>query len=119
MPRTPPVSDGERVYVFFGKTGVLAFNLSDGKRLWRKSVGENRERKGWGSASSPIVHGDNVIVPAFIEGDALVAFDGKTGDVAWKQEVPGYTSNWEYSHSGGGQRTNGSGAGSTRVKSGG
>ena len=26
-----------------------------------------------------------VIVPAFIEGDALVAFEGKTGDVVWKQ----------------------------------
>jgi outer membrane protein assembly factor BamB len=35
-----------------------------------------------------------VIVPAFIEGDALVALNGKTGDVVWKQEVPGYTSNW-------------------------
>ncbi|MCA9080964.1 MAG: PQQ-binding-like beta-propeller repeat protein, partial [Planctomycetaceae bacterium] len=33
-----PVCDGERVYVFFGKTGVLAFDL-DGKELWRRGVG--------------------------------------------------------------------------------
>ncbi|MEO2015931.1 MAG: PQQ-binding-like beta-propeller repeat protein [Fuerstiella sp.] len=89
-----PVTDGERVYVFFGKTGVLAFDLGDGRKLWQESVGENREDKGWGSASSPIVHNGLVIVPAFIEGDALVAFDGKTGKVAWKQEAPGYRSNW-------------------------
>lgn len=89
-----PATDGERVYVFFGKSGVLALNLSTGDKLWQKSVGENRERRGWGSASSPIVHEGKVIIPAFIESDALVAFDSKTGDVAWKQEVPGYTSNW-------------------------
>lgn len=89
-----PATDGERVYVFFGKTGVLALDLGDGRKLWQRSVGENRERKGWGSASSPIVSGKNVIVPAFIEGDALVAINGASGEIAWKQEVPGYTSNW-------------------------
>ena len=89
-----PVTDGERVYAFFGKTGVLALNLSDGKKLWQKSVGENLEGKGWGSASSPIVHGGLVIVPAFIEGDAIVAFVGETGELAWEQKTPGYRSNW-------------------------
>lgn len=89
-----PVTDGERVFVFFGKSGVIAFNLSDGTRLWKKSVGENRERKGWGTASSPIVHKDLVIVPAFIESDSIVAFNGKTGEIAWEQKTPGYTSNW-------------------------
>lgn len=89
-----PATDGKRVYAFLGKSGVIALNLADGKPLWRTGVGENRERRGWGSASSPIVHGRHVIVPAFIEGDALLALDAETGDVAWKQEVPGYTSNW-------------------------
>jgi outer membrane protein assembly factor BamB len=89
-----PATDGERVYAFFGKTGVVALNLSDGKKLWQKSVGENLEDKGWGSASSPIIHDGKVIVSAFIEGDAMVAFDGKTGDVIWEQKTPGYRSNW-------------------------
>ena len=30
-----PVSDGKRVFVFFGKTGVLAFDF-EGKQLWHK-----------------------------------------------------------------------------------
>ena len=89
-----PATDGKRVYVFFGKSGVIAYNLSDGKQLWKKSVGENREQKGWGTASSPIIYKDLVIVPAFIESDSLVAFNGTTGEVAWEQKTPGYTSNW-------------------------
>ncbi len=89
-----PVSDGERVYVFYGKSGVLAYDLENGRKLWEKSVGLNLERRGWGSASSPIFHDGMVIVPAFIEDEALLALDGETGDVVWKQEVPGYTSNW-------------------------
>lgn len=89
-----PVSDGERVYVFYGKSGVLAFDLGDGRKLWQISVGENRERRGWGSASSPIICDGKVIVPAFIESDSLVAIDGQSGEIVWKQETPGYTSNW-------------------------
>ena len=89
-----PATDGERVYAFFGKSGVVALDLADGKPLWKKSVGENREQKGWGTASSPIVYKDLVIVPAFIESDAIYAFNGKTGELAWKQDSPGYTSNW-------------------------
>jgi len=89
-----PATDGQRVYAFLGKSGVIAVSLTDGKKLWQKSVGENREGKGWGSASSPIVYQDKVIVPAFIEGDAIVAIDGATGEIAWKQETPGYRSNW-------------------------
>lgn len=89
-----PATDGERVFVFFGKTGVLAFQLSDGKQLWQTSVGTNDERRGWGTASSPIVHKELVIVPAFIESDSLVALDSKTGKKVWEQNAPGYTSNW-------------------------
>src|SRR5262245_25885399 len=43
-----PATDGERIYVFFGKTGVFAFNLA-GKQLWRTDVGSRLH--GWGSAA--------------------------------------------------------------------
>ena len=89
-----PATDGERVFVFFGKTGVLAFQLSDGKQLWQTSVGTNDERRGWGTASSPIYHNGLVIVPAFIESDSLVALNAETGKPEWEQKAPGYTSNW-------------------------
>lgn len=42
-----PVSDGKRLFAFFGKSGVLAFNLQ-GDELWRTSVGTNSFSKQWG-----------------------------------------------------------------------
>ncbi|MDZ4852291.1 MAG: PQQ-binding-like beta-propeller repeat protein [Pirellulaceae bacterium] len=88
-----PTSDGERVYVFLGKTGVLAFNL-DGKQLWQTSVGTESGRQRWGSAASPIVHGDNLIVNASEESAALIALDKKTGKETWRAEAAGLASSW-------------------------
>ncbi len=78
-----PVSDGERVYVFFGKSGVIAFDL-DGKELWRKSVGTGSGSKRWGSSSSPVLYKDTVIVTAADESEAIYAFDKETGEQVWK-----------------------------------
>ena len=33
-----PVTDGARVYAFFSKSGIVAYDLA-GKELWRKQVG--------------------------------------------------------------------------------
>jgi outer membrane protein assembly factor BamB len=81
-----PVTDGKNVYVFFGKTGVLAFDL-DGKQLWQTSVGDKTDE--WGSASSPILFGNKVIVNASIESNSLVALDQKTGDKVWSVKING------------------------------
>lgn len=80
-----PVCDGEAVYVFFGKSGVLAFDLQ-GKKLWQQSVGTESDIRGWGSAASPILYKQLVIVNAASEDRALVALDKKTGKVVWKAE---------------------------------
>ncbi|MCI0458281.1 MAG: PQQ-binding-like beta-propeller repeat protein [Gemmataceae bacterium] len=76
-----PATDGERVYVFFGRTGVLAFDL-DGKQLWQTEVGDGLNS--WGSASSPVLYKDLVIVNASVESGALVALDKKTGKQVWR-----------------------------------
>ena len=80
-----PVSDGERVYVFFGKSGAVAFDLA-GNKLWQTSLGTDSNRKGWGSASSPILYKDLVIINASEESHALVALAKKTGKIAWRAE---------------------------------
>jgi outer membrane protein assembly factor BamB len=80
-----PVSDGERVYVYFGKGGALAFDL-DGKELWHISLGTEANAKNWGSASSPIVHKDLVIINASEESHRVYALDKKTGKEIWKAE---------------------------------
>lgn len=76
-----PVTDGERIYTFFGKSGVFAFDNS-GKHLWKASVGS--KLNGWGSATSPVLYKDMVIVNASIESESLVALDKKTGKDLWR-----------------------------------
>jgi outer membrane protein assembly factor BamB len=77
-----PATDGKRVYVFFGKAGVLAFDLN-GKQLWQTSVGTGSAQMGWGQGTSLILYQNSVIVPAFAEGKALVALDQETGKPLW------------------------------------
>lgn len=88
-----PVSDGEAVYAFFGKSGIVKFDLN-GKRQWQTSVGTESAPKDWGSASSPILHENLVIVTATAESDALVALDKMTGEEVWRAEAAGFDSVW-------------------------
>ncbi len=88
-----PVADGQRVYAYFGKTGVVAFDL-DGKRLWQKSLGTESGAQGWGSASSPIVYNNLVIATASAESEALVALNKDTGEEVWRKEAAGFSGTW-------------------------
>ncbi|MCA9179609.1 MAG: PQQ-binding-like beta-propeller repeat protein [Planctomycetales bacterium] len=88
-----PVSDGEHVYVFFGKTGALAFDLY-GKKLWQTSVGTGSDDRQWGSASSPILYKNLLIVPATAESQSLVALDKSSGKEVWRQQAGGLNSSW-------------------------
>lgn len=88
-----PVSDGKSVFAFFGKSGVHAFEL-EGKPLWQADVGDWDDRRGWGSASSPILHGDILIVPALVESQTLYGFDKNTGKQLWKAPSEGFAGTW-------------------------
>ena len=74
------VADADRVYAFFGKTGVFAFDHR-GNQLWQADVGSNTN--GWGTAASPLLYEDTVIINASVESESLVALDRKTGDEKW------------------------------------
>lgn len=76
-----PASDGRRLYVFFGKSGVFCLDL-DGERVWQASVGEGTN--GWGSGTSPVLFGDLVLVNASVESGSLVALDKATGEERWR-----------------------------------
>jgi outer membrane protein assembly factor BamB len=76
-----PATDGERVYAFFGKTGVFAFD-TDGKQLWHADVGSGLNF--FGMAASPLLYRDLVIVNASIESGALIGLDKKTGKEVWR-----------------------------------
>jgi outer membrane protein assembly factor BamB len=84
-----PTTDGERLYVFFGKSGVFCFDL-DGTQLWQTNVGKGTH--GWGSGTSPRLYKNTVIVNASVESGAVVALDKLTGKEVWR--APGINSSW-------------------------
>lgn len=88
-----PVSDGEHVFVFFGKSGVLAFDF-EGNRLWQTSVGTESDPRRWGSSSSPILIDDLLVVAAGPESRSLVGLNTATGDTVWKSEADGLANTW-------------------------
>ena len=83
-----PVSDGNNVYAFFGKAGVVAFSV-DGKKLWQTDVGQMSANRRWGSGGSPVLAGDVLIVNASEEARAIIGLDKATGKELWKAEFDG------------------------------
>ncbi|MEM8670350.1 MAG: PQQ-binding-like beta-propeller repeat protein [Planctomycetota bacterium] len=88
-----PASDGTHVFAFYGKSGVYAYDL-DGNEVWNQSVGAEPSAKGFGSAASPIVTDDHVIVNAADESLAIVWLDKKTGKVVHRAEANGLGECW-------------------------
>lgn len=75
-----PVADERGVYVFFGKSGVFAFD-HQGRPLWHAEVGAKTH--GWGSAASPVLHQDLLLINASVESESLVALDRRSGRPRW------------------------------------
>jgi outer membrane protein assembly factor BamB len=83
-----PVSDGERIYAYFGMTGVFCFDLN-GKQVWNRDLGAYKMMFGWGTGSSPVLVGDRLFVQCDNEEKSfLVALDKKTGNEVWRKERP-------------------------------
>ena len=88
-----PVTDGERVYCYFGNLGVFCFDL-DGQEVWQHRTTPQPMRLGWGTASSPVLHDGRLYLVNDNEKDSyLLALDTKTGSLAW-QTPREEKSNW-------------------------
>jgi outer membrane protein assembly factor BamB len=79
-----PVTDGERLYACFGSRGLYCLDLH-GELKWQKDLGRMQTLHAHGEGSSPVLHGDTLIVCWDHEGDSfLYAFDKRTGKELWK-----------------------------------
>jgi len=79
-----PVTDGERVYVYFGDVGLFAFDLT-GRLVWSKSIGPYKTRFNWGTGASPVLHkGRLYMVQDNDEHSFLAAYDARTGKELWQ-----------------------------------
>lgn len=79
-------TDGKHVWAFFGTPGLFCFDI-DGKLVWKKTLGTFNSV--WGSAASPFLYENLVIVNCDNDGgagaapQALIAFDKATGETRW------------------------------------
>ncbi len=79
-----PTTDGEKLYVSFGSQGLFCYDL-DGNRLWERDLGDMRTRFGWGEASTPVVHGDSLVVNWDHEDQSFISvLDTVSGDTKWQ-----------------------------------
>lgn len=77
-----PITDGETIFAFLGKAGVIAFDL-DGNERWRRTFEGEPNKQRWGSAASPIFYRDSLIVNAIDECGKILAIGKSDGEVKW------------------------------------
>ena len=78
------VTDGKRVYTFFGSRGVFVFDM-DGKPLWQKDTEPMKMRLAFGEGTAAVVHGNKLILNFDQEQNShLDVLDAATGKVLWK-----------------------------------
>jgi len=87
-----PATDGRYVVAFFGSQGLYAFDMK-GKLVWKKDLGRldvgayDLPEYEWGTASSPIIYKDLVIVQCDTsKEDFLMGINIKTGETVWKTD---------------------------------
>jgi hypothetical protein len=56
-----PVTDGERVYAYFGNIGLYCYDVN-GKKLWSRDFGSFKTRYNWGTAASPVLYKDRLYI---------------------------------------------------------
>jgi outer membrane protein assembly factor BamB len=88
-----PVTDGDHLYVCFGNVGIYCFDMA-GNEVWKHDLTVQPMRLGWGTASSPALHG-NVL---YYQNDndqhsELLALDKRTGSKLWSVDRE-EKSNW-------------------------
>lgn len=86
------VTDGEHLIASFGSNGLYAYTM-DGELVWEKDLGDMEIMLSFGEGSSPVLHGDKLIVIWDHNGDSfIVALDKGTGEEKWRASRGGGTS---------------------------
>jgi outer membrane protein assembly factor BamB len=90
-------TDGRYIVAFFGSEGLHAFDMN-GTPVWRKDFGVldsgffMAPEAQWGFASSPVIHGDRVLIQVDVQkGSFVAALDLASGRELWRtprRDVP-------------------------------
>ncbi|MBL8797770.1 MAG: PQQ-binding-like beta-propeller repeat protein [Planctomycetia bacterium] len=81
-PTSTPTVDGDRVYTLSRWGDLFCFDAASGKVAWSKNVHKETSIRipGWGYASSPVIHENQLLLNI---GEAGVALDKRTGKLLW------------------------------------
>lgn len=78
-----PAIEAGRVYVSFGSAGTACLDTSSGEMLWKRQDLKCDHHRG--PASSPILHGDLLLLQFDgFDVQYVVALDKRTGETVWK-----------------------------------
>jgi len=89
-----PVTDGKRLYVYFGSFGLLAYDLA-GKELWRKPLPMPKTFFDQGTGTSPILAEDKLVIFVQVGKDShLLAVNPADGEVIWRAPMPVYNNSY-------------------------
>ncbi len=88
-----PATDETHLYATFGNVGIYCFDF-DGNEIWNHPIAPQPTRFGWGTASSPVLHGDRLYYQYDNDEQSyLLALDKHTGKPIWNVERD-EKSNW-------------------------
>ncbi len=89
-----PVSDGERIVVYFGSCGLFCYDLA-GKEQWRYDLPTAVSSFDFGTGVSPVLADGLVVLARDMKANSsLLALDAKTGSKVWETKRDGFGGGW-------------------------
>lgn len=89
--RCTPTIEDDRIYLLSGSAELVCLGTTDGKKIWQADT-EMLFKGGWskfGTAESPLIVDNLVIVTPGGETTTMVAFDKFTGKLVWQTPLIG------------------------------
>ena len=86
-----PVTDGERVYVYFGSYGLIAYDFN-GNQKWERQL--PLPENPYGAVASPILVGDLLVVNHQGKEAYLLALNRRDGQTVWKTDRSQFQYGW-------------------------
>ncbi len=81
-----PITDGNRIYCWFGSAGLYCYSLS-GQKLWGRDLGEVPVGSSLGEGCSPVLYDDKLVIVRDHNGQSSIAvLDATTGETLWQQD---------------------------------
>jgi outer membrane protein assembly factor BamB len=80
-----PVTDGERIYAYFGSYGLIAYDLN-GKVVWEHPM--PLSTMNYGAGTSPVLAGDVILITRdYLPKPVMTAINRKDGKLAWNVDL--------------------------------